>query len=244
MGQEDIVKEFRMEAFSLLSTDPRKAIELLMAAARRYEHSLTVANLVLNDIIEIAGRRGFWDEAIWACQKAQELKPIHREAYAVQEKVCRLNKAGEHIEAIEVRMACARKRGDQMALRSCGDKLAQMGEHDRAWRAYNEAASMAMEQGYHLPSVRMSMAELLIKEGKPDAAVEILITGIYEAQKMSGRVPRMVEKDLRKALNAAGINLRLKRFRGFADEVIVACKTRGQQYAIELFHERRKKEAS
>lgn len=213
--------------------DPRKALDLLWTVARTYPDTSTVTNYVLNDLISKARLAASWDEAIEACVLAQKLRPDLRESYAIQAQAFQLDKEGWHVEATEVRLKGAS--GWYGDLRRFGDEFARLGAHDRAWRVYNQAAEAAVKDGQSPHSVRQAMAKLLLQEDTPDGAVEVILTGIYEAQKMTGKVPKSLLTDLRKALRVAGFNLRAEQYRGLADEIASVCTEKGKRHALKLF---------
>lgn len=187
---------------------------------------------------------GFWDEAIEACALAQKLKPEHQEAYVLEARACGLDKEGKHVEATELRFVKETLHGKWYGtLRYFGERFAELGAHDRAWSLYNEAAGLAVKEGHSPHSVRQKMAKLLLKEGKPHTAVEILVDGICEAEQFADSLPKALVSDLRKMLKASGINLRLKRFHGLVDEIIAACKTKGRQTAIGIFYDHLEKQS-
>jgi hypothetical protein len=239
MNQEDKISSLRLNALDIQSTDPQKSLELLMALVEEHERSWSVANLVLDDIIGIAKRYGYWDTAILACQKAQVLKPHSKEHYVVEERSCNLDREGKHIEAIEVRAAYARQKGKSSTLDYFADELIKHGAHDKAWHLYNEAITTMAQEGYSTHGIRQSMAKSLLQQDKPDSAVETLITGICEAKDLTGSIPSTLKRDLKKALQMAGFNLHLKQFRGLADEIITICETQGQQSAVDSFYQRK-----
>jgi hypothetical protein len=71
------------------------------------------------------------------------------------------------------------------------------------------------------------MAKLLLKEVKANDAVEILITGIDEANRLYKRgVPKALTKDLRNALKVAGFPVR-----GLAEEITSVCIDKGPDAA-------------
>ena len=240
MREEKKAERLRERALQVSDSEPRKALDLLVEATRKYPHTRVVTNTVVNDIIDIAEPNGFWDEAIAACVLAQKSKPDYRQDYALLERAFRLDKEGCHVEATEARLEQANQRVVWFGtLRYYGDKFTELGAHDRAWRLYNQAVVMALREKESPHMVRQSMARLLLKENRPGGAVEMMIAGICEIQELEDRVPQTLVTDLRKALRATGFNLRKARFRGVADEIVTACKNEGQRYAIELFHKRR-----
>ena len=62
MEEEHAVDKLRKEALQIQLTEPRKALELLMDAAKIYPGAWAVANLILDDIIGIGRANGFWDD--------------------------------------------------------------------------------------------------------------------------------------------------------------------------------------
>jgi hypothetical protein len=95
---------------------------------------------------------------------------------------------------------------------------------------------LAAQEKCGLYQIRQKMATLLLDEGKPNTAVEILISGICEAQRQEGTVPSSLERDLKKALIAAGCNIRLRKHSGIIRDVIATCKVHGERAAVELIH--------
>jgi uncharacterized protein with von Willebrand factor type A (vWA) domain len=238
MSNDDKANELRGKAMQVQSTNPRKALDLLVAITEEYSDTWTVANLVLDDIIGIARSNAFWDEAIEACSLAQNLKPSYREDYALEQQACQLDQQGDHLAATEVRLRKDTRRGKWSGtLGHYGDQFAQLGEHDKAWRLYNEAAILAIKEGRGSHSVRQKMAELLLKEDKPRTAVELLITGVHEAEQFGGKIPSTLVRALKKALRASGFNLRSAAFRGLADDLITICRTEGERPAADRFYQ-------
>ena len=235
--------DIRHQALAIEHSNPRKAINLLVEAIKLYRDTWTVANVILDDVIRIGQANGYWDETIFACKMAQELKPEYRKSYSVTEKESCLLKDGRPAEALETRLAYdiadfkARKIGFlSPQLHRYGDRFTELGLHDRAWQLYNEAVAQAVAEKLSPHPIRQSMARLLLKENKPQSAVELLIAGICEATRFNTEIPNPLVKDLRKALNTSGLNLRLKSLRDLPEEIIAACKTKGEQSAIEVYH--------
>lgn len=233
MSRGENAFQLRQEAMWIQTEDPRMALDLLWAVAKKYPNSSTVRDYVVDDLIMTARLGAFWDDAIEACAVAQKAKPSFREHYVLEAQAFQLDKEGRHVEATEVRLKGSG--GWYGDLRYFGDEFARLGAHDRAWRVYNQAAEAAVKDRQSPHSVRQAMAKLLLKEDKPDRAVEMIITGIYEAQKVTGKVPKSLLTDLRKALRAAGFNLRAEQYRGLADEIASVCTEKGKRHALKLF---------
>lgn len=195
------------EALDHEFTDPRLAIEKLWEVVNSFPSDTAVLSVALDALIRISAFNKEWDEAIKACRLAQQSRPEYRKAYSLEEQACVLEKEGKVIEATEVRLKIATLHGKWYGdIREFGDRFAALGKHDRAWRLYNEAVNLAVEQGYSPHSIRQSMAKLLQKEGKFNQAVETLLIGVYEAGQFSKRgVPKSLVKDLCRAFRMAGV---------------------------------------
>jgi len=237
MNNDDKANELREKAMQMQSTNPREALDLLIAITEKYTDTWTVANLVLDDIIGIARSNAFWNEAIAACSLAQSLKPGYREDYALEQEACQLDQMGNHLAATEVRLRKDTRRGKWSGTLSYyADLFVHLEDHDRAWSLLDEAALLAIKEGRGSHSVRQKMADLLLKEGKSRTAVELLMTGVSEAERFGGKIPNTLVTALRKALRASGFNLRSTAFRGLADELITICRTESKQSAIDRFY--------
>ena len=77
---EHKIDGLRREALGHQSSNPRKALKLLVSLVDRFEGSWLVTNPVVFDIVRIAKAQGCWDEAIFGCEQAQRLGPDWREA--------------------------------------------------------------------------------------------------------------------------------------------------------------------
>lgn len=242
---EEIAERLRLDALEKIFDNPRQALVELTNTTNRFGDTWIVRNYVLDDIIELGKKLGSWDEAIQACRTAKKLKPSYREAYTAKEEEILLLKEGKPIEALRLRLAHERKRIDETGtgyiwptLHRFGNEFAKLGSHDEAWRLYNEAVIAAAVDGVSPHPICQSMADLLLNENKPNAAVEILITAICEADQYD-RVTTTLINDFRKALRAAGFNLRKKRFRSLPDEILQACTDKGRDTAVNLYRARR-----
>jgi tetratricopeptide (TPR) repeat protein len=243
-NQEKSAETLRDKAVNIERKDPRAAIGLLITAIKKYPKTWTVVNLVLDDVIRIGTTNGFWDEAIFACQKAQILKKEYKKSYVIEERACRLEKNGDFYEATLLRYKRALepgpfyegKRKDFVPLytdlRRFGEKFAELNANDTAWRVYNEAATSAARIGQSPHTVRQAMAKLLLKENKPINAVEILISGMCEANKWAKKgIPKSLIADLKRAIKASGIE-----DNNLAEEIAKVCKSKGRNSAIDMFY--------
>lgn len=236
MSEEDRAQRLRDEAMLVQTSEPRRALDLLWTAVQQYPRTSTVRDRIIDDIIATARYAGFWDDATRACALAERVKPDFREHYSAEAKACMLDKEGRHIDATEVRLIKAS--GWYGDLLRFGDEFARLGAHDRAWRVYNQAIAVASKDGVSPHTVRQAMARLLLKEEKPGRAVEVLISGISEAHMIKGKVPKNLAVDLRKALRAAGFDLRSEQFCGIDQEIIRVCETDGLRQALMCFQAR------
>lgn len=235
MNDDDRARELRDKAMDLEYSDPEKALEILKQAARRYPKTLTVGNLVVDDIIRIAVALGNYDDAIEACklgEKAKDGHPDYQEDYRTEAQALRLEKDQRYVEATEIRFQKSNKYLETWgSYWTYGDKFADLGEHDRAWKLYSDAVRMAVKEGQSPHNVRVSMANLLLKEGKTQQAGKMIITGIDEANRFSKTsVPKKMVTQLNKILKSLGVKDKSK-----AIEISELCKAQGHKKAIELF---------
>lgn len=235
MDIEDRLLEMRNEAMGNQLAEPRETLERLKSIVDKHQDTLTVRNYVIPDIIGIAQTNEWWDEAAETAELATTLKPQYRESYEMEAHAFRLHNEGEHYEALEVLFAASGLHRSPR-YREFANRFAEIGAHDRAWTLFNEAIGEAYEEGWRTHTIRFGMTELLLKEGKPDAAVEMMITTIHEAELIHGDSPKVAERHLRKALRAAGFNLRLKKHRKLPGRLIETCKLEGERAAVDLFY--------
>ena len=220
------------------------AYEASAERSAKHGKSWAVANLILDDALRIAKADGFWDEAMAACKRIQRIKPEYGKYYAAESRACRVDKKGKSIEATKERVARDRRPGPGFtgsrkdwspcygALRHYADVFASLG----AWRLYNEAVVAPVRIGQSPHTTRQAMAKLMLKENRPDQAVEVLITGICEAEKWAEkRPPKSIKTEPRRALRASGLNED-----GLAEEIVSACKEQGERYARHLLNSRKK----
>jgi tetratricopeptide (TPR) repeat protein len=236
MDKEEIAEKLRNQALEIQGTNPQGALILLQNVMREYKDTYTVINLVCDDVIQLAKHLKQYDEAIEACHESIELRPDYRESFLDEIKACHLDKQGKQIEATDVRLASARKPGPffvgnpieyypyYTTLRYFADIYANLGAHDKAWSLYNEAVINAVRDGQSPHSIRQSMASLLIDENKILQAIEILLVGIYEANKWKKVVPKAIISDLNKALKVVGITEK-----GFAQELTDSVLVNGHE---------------
>jgi len=234
MSKDDSAYKLFERASNIQFSAPREALDILWEAVKLYPNTSTVTNYVLDSIIRIAEINKYWDEAIEACSIAQRLKHDYRKSYELESQACYLDKEGKRIEALEVRLKKETLHGKWYGTyRDFGDQFVNLGANDRAWRLYNEATTLAVKNGISPHTVRQSMANLLISEGKPNAAVEMLIIGISEAEQLNKKgVPKSLITALRKSLKAAGV-----KDLSFANELAGICEAKGQDQAISIFRE-------
>jgi len=222
------------KALNIQFSTPKKALDLLWEAAQKYPNTLTVHNYVLDMLISIAQQNHFWDDAIRACSLAQQLKPDYQESYALEAEACQLDKDGKFIGALDKRFRKDTRYGKWFGtVRDYGNKFADLGAHDRAWKLYNEAIVIAVQDGTSPHTVRVSMANLLLKENNPIAAIEQLLVGICEAEQFAKKgAPKSLITSLRKALKIANLNSS-----ELTDKLVDRCKSKGQTEALALLRE-------
>ncbi|NJN99993.1 MAG: hypothetical protein HC875_40730, partial [Anaerolineales bacterium] len=218
----------------LLSEGPLTSINLLKQVIEKFPDTWTAANLVLDDIIDIATSNKLWDEAIEACIKAESVKPSYKQSYMLQAEACRLFKAGKELQAIEVLFKKDTLHGKWSGtICSYGDKFARLGARDKAWQLYNEAVGLAVKEGKSPHSIRESMATFLIEEKKLGQAVEILIYGASEALPLikKGELPKSYISSLKKALKIAGII----NIGELLEEILIDCRNLTPEIAVAKF---------
>lgn len=237
MGREDEVMEMISAARDIEDDEPRRAIDKLRAIAEKYPDP--GATWVPDEIIRIAEANEWWEEAAQAAERGAELKPSYREDYAASARAYRLREEGKDYEALEVLLEQRGARAPVTArgYRYFAGEFAKIGAHDRAWRLYNQAIGKAGANKGVTHRIRRDMTDLLLKEDRPNQAVEMMITAFHEVGLlMDEDPPKVVEKYLRKALRAAGFNLHLQEHRDLPDRLIETCRSQGREAAIELFY--------
>ena len=206
MNAEDAAWKLYQEAMEYAFSEPDKALSLLNQVIKKYPETSTTDSYAIDQIIMISTQNKQWDQAIHACEIAGKLKPDYRKSYKLEIEALKLEKASNLIGATEKRYQKETLSGEGYGTaRDFGDKFASLGEHDRAWELYNRAVTLAIKQGKSPHSVRQSMANLLVSEGKTEQAIEIIITGIAEAKRYSKSVPKSLFTYLRKLLRQLGI---------------------------------------
>jgi tetratricopeptide (TPR) repeat protein len=235
MNADDRARELRQEAMDLEYSDPEKAMKILKQVVKDYTNTLTVGNLVVDDIIRIAVAIGNYDDAIEACTlgvKAKDGHPNYQEDYRMEAQALKFEKEQRYVEATEIRFQKSIKYLETWgSYWTYGDKFADLGELDRAWKLYNDAVRMAVKEGQSPHNVRVSMANLLLKENKTEQAGKMIITGIDEANRFSKTgVPKKMITQLNKILKSLGVKDRSK-----SAEISELCKAQGSDKAIEIF---------
>ena len=71
------------------------------------------------------------------------------------------------------------------------------------------------------------MSNLLIAHGKPEQAAMLLLQAIVEADSHPNSAPKTLERLLRQAITAAGINLRKAAYRQFPDKLLDRLRNKG-----------------
>lgn len=245
MRREDKAMEMVNAARAIEDDDPRQAIEKLKLVAQEYPDTWAARNPAINDIISIAEANEWWGEAAQAAERGAKQKPLYTEDYDLSARAYRLREEGREYEALEVPLERRKAQGASSPgiYRHFANEFAKIGAHDRAWRLYNQAIGKAGEERVPTHRIRRDMADLPLKEDKPNHAVETMITAFHEAKLLMDKdPPKVVEKHLRKALRAAGINLRLQAYRDLPDRLIETCESQGREAAVELFYAWKKAE--
>jgi len=250
--EEREIETLRSEGLRLSASDPGKAAHLLLEIVRRYEDTHMVANAIAGEALNCAIDGAEWDVAIEVCQRMRKRKHSYAQYFFDEERACRLDKQGQHIQALELRFSrgvgslqpadAGEYAAHASGLCHYGDRFADIGAHDRAWRLYSDALESAWQarpRQTHL--IRLSQLKLLLKEDKPQNGVEMMLLAINESQMLNRNVPKTLVTGLRKALRASGFNLRKKENRGLVEELVsISSRRSGDKRAVQLFHDRLK----
>lgn len=228
-----VAARLRTEALEAEKHNPEKAIALLREAVDCYPQEWTTINLIIDDLIRVASKNEQWTDAILAARKAQQLKNTCKESYAVTEKALRLQQQGRFVDAVDVHVEYAQKRGaNHNELVHWANTYADLDENDKAWSLFNQAVASASKISKSPHTVYQQMAQFLLRKNRPNNAVEILIDAIEQAERLNrSGAPKSLTSDLKRALKAAGIEDSDAAYKIAAD-----CTTNGSNEAKQLFY--------
>lgn len=242
-SRDDRAMALRSEAIELEDSDPAKAVQIYLRIADEYPDTWTFHNLVLDDMTRLAEANGrWWEETI----KAIEVGINHRpsDVHETRLRRARLKSEGKYFEALESEFENVVSRVDDAnTYWGYGRQFAQLDDpraHDRAWGLYNKAVGLSAKEGRSPHSIRRDMAAMLMDEDKPSNAVQMLILSISEAKMFGESWPKVLERELRKAMRADGINLRLSSYRELPKAIIEAAEKQGYEAAVALYQDWRK----
>lgn len=197
---------------------------------------INLHNYNLPNMLRETKYRKLWDEAIFVASKGIEFFPEDKKWYDYEIKIIELNKSGDIPGAIDTELERWINDGERSgAYKWAGDRFFEIGMHDKAWGHYNHASQLAVVEGFSPHAIRQSMAKLLIKEKRYSTAVEIVIAGICEAERLNDKgSPKSMIALLKRVLKLEGI------YEEFMEmKVYETCKTKGLDAALSLIKQRR-----
>jgi len=189
---------------------------------------INLHNYTMPNMLRETESRNLWDEAIFIASKGMKLFPEDKQWYEYEIKILEHKKSGDKASAINVNLERWVLDGDRSsAYHWAGDRFLEIGMHDRAWELYNRAIELAAIESYSPHTIRQSMTKLLIKEERYSTAIDIVIAGICEAEKLNKKgSPKSMLSLLKRVLKLDGIYKD-----GLEKYLYELCKSKGMKRA-------------